>query len=428
MIHLGVERLKHYVIIGAGPAGATAAETLRKLDTDSKITAITDEEFTHYKREHIIDIVSDDKTEDELYTKGKNFYDDINVELLHAKVSKILSEKNKLVLADSSTIEYNTLLIASGGTPIVPAWSGVNLEGISTLYTLADAKKLQQFVKKSNHLVIIGGGSIALKAIPLLRKFPQKITLIEKLNHLWPCMLDRKASVLLEKKIIADNVDLLLNQEVIGFKGENGHVNSILLRNNTSIPADLVLVTIGIRVNFEYLKDSGLKTDFGIITDDYLRTNISNIYAAGDVAQVPDPLYGTPILHPTWSNAEEQGEIAAHNMVMRDKKYPGAIPLHTTRFYDLEIVAAGITQPELESQFTLRENFEEISKISVDDNFYRKFILKDDRIIGLILIEKNINRKLLKKLFKKILLKGKVLSIDKLELLKTDFDFNSILD
>lgn len=163
-----------------------------------------------------------------------------------------------------------------------------------------------------------------------------------------------------------------------------------------------------------------IKLDRGVLVDKHLRTNIPDVYAAGDVAQVPDPLFKTHTLHPTWGYAEEQGEIAAYNMAGFEKDYEGAIPLFSMDVYNLGIVTAGITQPQ--------GNFEELSRLSFHESLYRKFILQENRLIGALVIGKGLNRKLLKPLVKKAVLN--MIKVDehiKTDLLRKDFDFASVL-
>lgn len=162
--------MKQYLIIGGGPAGTTAAETLRKLDADGKITIISDEGYSFYKREHIAGLISNDRTEAELFTKGKDFYKSIKVDFVKDHVSEVSVKENQIVLGNGSVFRYDSLLIASGGKPIVPSWPGIQLEGVSTLYTLDDAKKVTKLAKEARSVVVVGGGTIAMKVIPLLRK------------------------------------------------------------------------------------------------------------------------------------------------------------------------------------------------------------------------------------------------------------------
>jgi len=411
--------MKHYVIIGGGPAGATAAETLRRLDANGKITLISDEGHPFYKREHIASLISNDRTETELYTKGKDFFKNIGVNFVKGHVSKVFTKENQVILDNGAIITYDSLLIASGGKPIAPPWPGIQLRGISTLYTLDDARKVTKLAKEAKSVVVIGGGTIAMKTVPLLRKIGLKVVLVEKMDRLWSRMFDKRASEIVKNKLEEKGAEVLLGEEVVRFESSKGKVEAVVLKSQRKVPCDLVLVTIGIQPNIEFLKDSGIKLDKGVVVNHHLRTNISNIYAAGDVAQTPDPLFETPTLHPTWGYAEEQGETAAYNMAGLDKKYEGAIPLFSMNVYDLGIVTAGITQPQ--------GDFEELSRLSTSESLYRKFVLQGNRLVGALIIERGLNRKLLKPLIKKAILNMVNVSGNKTDLLRKDFDFSQFL-
>lgn len=411
--------MKQYVIIGGGPAGATAAETLRKLDDKGEITVVSDEAYPFYKREHIAGLISNDRTEEELFVKGRDFYQKIGVNLVKGRVLKVSVKENRVLLDKGSAITYDSLLIASGGKPIVPPWPGIQLEGILTLYTLDDAKKVTKLAKEAKSVVIIGGGTIAMKAIPLLRKIGLKVSLVEKMDRLWSRMFDKRASEIVENKLKENGTKILLSEEVVEFKGKGAKVKAVVLKSQQTIPCDLVIVTIGIRPSINFLRDSMIKLDRGVLVDQHLKTNVPNVYAAGDVAQVPDPLFRTPTLHPNWSYAEEQGEIAVYNMAGFGNEYEGAVPLFSMDVYDLGIVVAGITQPQ--------GNFEELSKLSLHESLYRKFVLQDNKLIGALIIGKGLKRKLLKSLVKKAVLKMVKTDDRKIDLLREDFDFASIL-
>lgn len=411
--------MKRYVIIGSGPAGATAAETVKKLDKESKITVVTDEGYPFYKREHIAGLISGEETEEGLFEKGRDFYEKIGADFVNGHVVQVLPEKNHLILDDASDIHYDFLLIASGGKPIRPAWPGVQLEGISTLYTLDDAKKVAKLVEEAERVVVIGAGTIAMKVVPLLRKKGLKVSLVEKADRLWPTMFDKRASEVLEHRFKENDVEILLKEEVSEFEGENGKVQTVFLKSKRTLPCDLVLLAIGISLSTDFMKESGIKLDRGVLVDQHLRTSTSNVYAAGDVAQVPDPLFQAPMLHPNWGYAEEQGHIAACNMAGLEKQYEGAVSLNTMDVYDLGIVAVGNTQPQ--------GSFEELSRFSLREGTYRKFILEENRLVGALLIGKGLNRKLLKPLVQKAVLKMVNVNTVKTDLLREEVDFNSIL-
>lgn len=385
----------------------------------AKITLISDENYAYYKRSKIINLISESCTEEELFLKGKDLYEKLKIDFYHGHVTKVIPDKNQLSLDDNSILNYDFLLIASGGSPLLLPWNGVNLKGISTLYTLKDAKEVAKSACDAKNVVIIGGGSIAIKLVKNFIKVGLKVSIVEKSSHLWPIGFDRKISRIFEREFIDRGVDLYFNDEVVKFNGKNGNVESVTLKSSREIPCDLVVVTIGIRPNIEFIKDTNIKVDKGIIVDKHLRTNIPNIFAAGDVAQIRDPLYQKPILHPTWGNAKKQGKIAAENMTGNLNEYKGTIPIQTIKGFDFQAIAAGITHS--------KKSFDEISWVSFQNNFCRKFVLDDDSLVGALILGKNINKKELKPLIKKAIFNKSNISKYKTEILKEDFDINQIL-
>lgn len=407
------------MIIGGGPAGANAAEKIRTLDPLARIRLISNENYAYYKRSKIVNLISESCTEEELFLKGKDVYDKLKINFYYGNVTKVIPEKNQIVIGDKSILNYDFLLIASGGSPLLLPWEGINLKGISTLYTLRDAKEVAKSTCDAKNVVVVGGGSIAIKLVKNFMKLGIKVSIIEKSSHLWPIGFDRKISRIFEREFIDRGVNLYLNDEVVKFNGKDGKVKSVTLKSSQEIPCDLVVITIGIRPNIGFIKGTNIKVDKGIIVDKYLRTNIPNIFAAGDVAQIEDPLYKEPILHPTWGNAKKQGKIAAENMAGKIKEYKGTIPIQTIKGFDFQAIAAGITHS--------KKSFDEISWVSFQNNFCRKFVLDDNHLIGALILGKSINKKQLKPLIKKAVFNKSNISKYKTEILKEGFDFNQIL-
>ncbi|KKM99989.1 hypothetical protein LCGC14_1142260, partial [marine sediment metagenome] len=192
-----------------------------------------------------------------------------------------------------------------------------------------------------------------MKALQNFKKIGLNISIIEKTSHLWPVGFDRKVARIVEKKIKENGIHIYLNEEVLEFKGENGKLSSVVLKSGHEIPAELANISIGLKPNIDFLMDSGVKVDKGIFVDMCMRTNIRDIFAAGDVAQIYDPLYETPILHPTWGNAKKQGKIAAINMTGGTEKYKGTIPIQSVKIFGFTAIAVGITHS--------KKNYDEIS-------------------------------------------------------------------
>lgn len=408
------------MIIGGGPAGATAAGQLRKLDPESLITLVSDENYAFYKRSQIINLISNSCTEDDLFLKGKEFYDNIKINFRFGHVSKVIPENNQVMLDDGSVIDYDSLLIATGGNPRIFPWEGVNLKGVTTLYTLDDAKKVAKLACNAKNAVIIGGGSIAMKIVRNFSKIGLNISIIEKASHLWPIGFDRKVARIIEMKLKEIGVNIYLNEEVLRINGNNGLVKSVILKSKKELPADMVIITIGMKPNINFLNESKIETDKGILVDKYLRTNFPNIYAAGDVAQIEDPLYNSAILHPTWGNAKKQAKIAAKNMTGKNVEYEGTIPIQSIKVFEYKAIAAGITHSKY--------NYDEISSVSFQKGSSRKFVTNNDNLIGVLILKKNLNKKKLKPLIKKGVYHMVNVSDYKTDLLKENFNFNNLIE
>ncbi|MFW9943255.1 MAG: NAD(P)/FAD-dependent oxidoreductase [Candidatus Thorarchaeota archaeon] len=408
-----------YVIIGGGPAGTTAALEIRKRDKKGEITLISNEDYQFYKRSKILNFISASCTEDDLFTKGKKLYDENNIKFIYDPVESVFPEKKQLILKSSAIVHYDYLLIASGGNPIILPWKGVELEGIHTLYNLNDAKKVAEQACNAKKVVIVGGGAIAMKAIQNFKKIGMDISIIELSSHLWPIGFDRKVARIVEKQIKENGIHIYLEEEVVEFKGKNGKLSTVVLKSGKELQTDLVVITIGMKPNVNFLKNSDVKIDKGILVDSYMRTNVPNIYAAGDVAQIYDPLYNQPILHPTWGNAKRQGKIAARNMVGKFVKYKGTIPIQSIKIFGFTAIAVGITHS--------KKNFDEISWISFNKKLSRKFIFKNDQLLGALILGKQINKKILKPILKKLIFSKANLNEYKHLLLMEDIEFNNII-
>ncbi|KKN47663.1 hypothetical protein LCGC14_0660520 [marine sediment metagenome] len=296
----------------------------------------------------------------------------------------------------------------------------MDLEGVSTLYSLDDAKHISEIACNVKNAVIIGGGSTAMKAIQNFKKLGLNISIIEKSSHLWPIGFDRKVARIIEKKIEENGIHIYLNEEVVEFKGDNDKLTSVVLKNGKIVPAEIAVITIGIKPNIGFLENSGVKTEAGILVDENMRTNIPNIFAAGDVAQIFDPLYKKPILHPTWGNAKKQGRIAAVNMTGGNLAYKGVIPIQSIKIFGFTAIAVGITHS--------KKNFDEISWVSFEKEQCRKFVLKNNNLVGALVLGKNIDKKILKSLLKKAVSNQVNIDQYKALLLEETLDFSALFD
>ncbi|MEJ2248491.1 MAG: FAD-dependent oxidoreductase [Candidatus Lokiarchaeota archaeon] len=381
-----------YVIIGVGSAGTNAAETIRAHDKDGKVTVISDEGVPYYVREHLNRLIEGSESEQDLFEKGYDFFKTIGVNFIGDKVVRVDSSKKAVIMENGVQLQYDKLLIASGGKPIPLNVKGRELDGITTLYSLKDAKYILEQLPNIKNIVFIGGGSIALKVSPILKEMGKNITIVEKMPRILPKMLDRDASLLLEEKVENDGITVLTNEEVVEFSGMNNRIDHVILKSGIKIPADLAITIIGIRPSVDFLKTTDVKVDHGIIVDLFMKTSDNDIYAAGDVARVPDPIESFKALpHPGWGESRDEGKNAGLNMAGKPTKYPGEIRLNRMKFKKYAFISGGYLEKQDGNEIIVESG----------EEFYKKFIFDRERLVGGIILMKNFDSKKWKKWLKK---------------------------
>jgi NAD(P)H-nitrite reductase large subunit len=317
--------------------------------------------------------------------RGKNFYKELNIDLLSGvKVKKISSKKNMVEISSGIKIPYDKLLIASGSRPNFPDIPGLKLNGVFGLRTIDDAKNIAKQLVKTKNAVIIGGGLVSCKAAYSLVKRGVKVTIIVASNRLLSRMLDSDASLIIQKKAKALGIEIKFGtdvKEILGdqrkfCRGKN-EVTGVVLTDSTKINCEIVLICKGVKPNMDFLKGSGVRVDRGVIVDRYLNTNILNIYAAGDVAQAYDMLYKDNRINAMWPPAIIQGRIAGLNMSGEIILYDGLYPVNIGEFFGVPAVSLGISCPP-------QDDFEEIVINNSEGGKYKKFVLIDKKLVGYI--------------------------------------------
>ncbi|MDX9800271.1 MAG: FAD-dependent oxidoreductase [Spirochaetia bacterium] len=389
--------MRKYVIIGTGPAGTYAAQTIRENDKTGKITIISDEGREFYVREHLNKYLAGKESREDLFEKGLLFSKTIDAEFVSGCVIDIDPEQNILKMADGCIIPFDKLLIASGGKPFKLRLPGCDLKGIHTIYSLADADIIRESLKNRKNIAIIGGGSIAVKLSPVLLEMGKNVAIIERLDGIMPQVLDKDASNILKAELLNKGAEIHTGKEVTEFTGENNAVSGIILKSGEKLYCDLAVISIGIKQSIDFLKNSGIIYDKGVIVNKFMQTNYPHIFAAGDAAQTPDPLHNNiPLLHPGWGESKQQGICAGLNMSLGKTEYIGEIRLNRMSFYDISFVSGGIIEPDIDSI--------QIKNLDTDKANYLYFNFKKEKLIGGIILGRNFDSKLWKKWLKKELL------------------------
>lgn len=305
----------HYLVIGAGPAGVTACETLRDLDPDARITLIGDEPEPPYARMAIPYLLLEEINESGTYLRrSADFYAEHRIDLVRLPVVSVNPAGKVISFSNHGTMDYDRLLIATGARPVQPSIPGIDLAGVYNCWTLADARAIATRATPGTHVVLIGAGFIGCIILAALAKRGAKLTVVEQEDTMVPRMMDETAGSLLKRWCQNKSITVLTGTGVSIIERQ-GSVLSVALDNGDKLAAGLVITATGVQPNDGFLQGSHIDSDQGILVDSYLETNQAHVFAAGDVAQGRDHATGDFVVQAIQPTAVEHGRIAAANMV-----------------------------------------------------------------------------------------------------------------
>jgi NAD(P)H-nitrite reductase large subunit len=335
------------VIIGTGPAGITAAETLRSQDPTGSVVALSTEPYPPYSPAAMADhfLTGRDET---LYWKGPDVAELRGIdERREAVVIAVDVDNHEVVLRNDSRIPFEGLIIASGSKLNAPL-EGAELPGILDFKSMRMADELIGRVKRgeARTALIVGNGFIGVELSLLLADLGVDVTIIGRRPWIMPRVLDTVTAAVAQRGLIERGVKLRLGVEAKAFVG-SPNVNSVRLDDGQLLEADLIVAATGVKPHIEFLKDSPIVTDWGIHVDDSLQTSVPGIFASGDVAEARDWLTGERFVHAIFPNAVTQGELAASNLLGANLKYDGAEAMNSLKHLGIPIVAMGtIDEPD----------------------------------------------------------------------------------
>lgn len=373
-----------YVIIGGSAGGIGAVEAIREVDPIGTLTVISDEPVPQYSRPMISEYVSKEATVDTMKYRDDQFWRNNNVQTLTGRTAnKIDFTKKQVTLDGGDKIDYEKLLIATGGKPFVPRMEGGEKDGVFTFTELSSAKDIEDKLEHSKSAVVIGGGLIGVSAAEALVKRGIKVTLVELKDNILNLTLDKTASDIAEKVLTEAGVTVITGQTVqriLGRKDNEAAVGGVVMTDGKKIPCDLVVVAIGVIPRTELAKETDLKLNRGIVVDRFMRTNITEVYACGDVAEAHDFLLNENRLLPLWPLAHMGGRVAGYNMAGKQVEYEGGTVMSSLKYFDLPIIAVGNVNPEE------LDDYEVLVELKPEKTVYKKILLKDGAIVGFIFL------------------------------------------
>jgi NAD(P)H-nitrite reductase large subunit len=317
----------NYVILGAGPAGVVAAETLRKVDPDGAITLVGGEPEPPYSRMAIPYLLVGDIAEDGTYLrKADGHYAAKRIDYLQDRAEKVDPKARAVTLGSGESLGYDRLLIATGSHPVKPPIEGLDLPGVHHCWTLDDARAIASRAREGADVVLMGAGFIGCIILESLIGMGVNLTVVEAGDRMVPRMMDETAGAMLKRWCESKGVDVKTGTRVSGL-AQSGEGLSVTLDGGETLSADLVVVATGVAPNVDFLDGTGIDIDDGVRVDDHMKTSIDGIYAAGDVAQGRD-FGGGFSVHAIQPTATEHGRIAALNMAGREAAYKGSLVMN----------------------------------------------------------------------------------------------------
>ena len=368
--------MARHVIVGGGPGGMNAIETIRGYDSDASITLICNEPA--YARMALPYYVSGDVGEDHVLTGDDGYFSNLDVTTkFGSKVTSVDPGASSVTLDDGSTVAYDNLLIATGSSPHKLNIPGAAGAGVYNLWTIDDARKATAALSGDAEVAFIGAGFIGFIILNAINKIGAKAHVIELEGQVLPRMLDAQGASLVNTWLSKKGVGVSTGVSVSSIAHGGDGKKTLNLSDGSSVSADLVIMATGISANTGFLDGSGIETNQGIIVNNRCRTNHANIYAAGDVAEGPDMSSGGNAVHAIHPTAVDHGRVAGANMAGQDVEYGGSLSMNILDVCGLQCASFGVWS---------EGDHETTSIVNATRPVYRKLVWSGNTLVGAILI------------------------------------------
>ncbi|MFN6090449.1 MAG: NAD(P)/FAD-dependent oxidoreductase [Cyclobacteriaceae bacterium] len=341
--------MKHIVIIGNGISGITAARNIRKRSNDN-ITVISAETDHFFSRTALMYIFMGHLKYENTKPYEDWFWKKNRIELVKDCVEKVDSESKKLILRNRGNFKYDILIIASGSKSNKFGWPGQDLKGVQGLYSFQDLELMEQNSKGIKHAVIVGGGLIGIEMAEMLLTRKIGVTILVRENEFWSNVLPIQEANLISRHVRSHHVDLRLNTELKEIQSDgNGKVKSIVTNKGETIDCQFVGITVGVSPNIDFLKGSGIATKRGVLVNEFLETNVPDVYALGDCVERKYDLPGRRNIEQVWYTGRMMGEVVAQTICGEKAKYEPGPWFNSAKFFDIEYQTYGNVWNELKS-------------------------------------------------------------------------------
>ncbi len=341
----------HYVIIGNGVAGMTAANILRNRDDEAKISIVSSESDHFFSRTALMYVASGQLSEQCVEPFERDHYERMKFDRVRDRVTQLLAPNKTLRLASGNTLTYDRLLIASGSVGIMIPWPGHDLDGVGHFITWQDLDWLREKMRSAKRAVIVGGGLIGIETAEVLLTAGIDVTFLIREDYYWPIALDENEGTIVAEHMRHHGCDVRLKTEMKEIRGKEGKVVGVTTLDGEQIDCEMVVITVGVRPQTDWLKESEIELDErgGIVVNDFLETNQPDVLAAGDCTSV---VWFNGVRRPEqlWYTSRDQGKIAGQNLAGARQVYTRGTFYNSAKFFDIEYTTAGLINFNLDGE------------------------------------------------------------------------------
>ena len=368
-----------YAIIGCSAAGISAIEAIRSKDKKSTITVIADENKPLYSRCLISYLLAGTISSDKLWYRPDSFFKENKVDAhLGVKAEKIDIDKKEISIGKDKKVKFDKLLIATGGTPKMEQIPGVDKKGVFPLRTIDHAMEIQKMLGKVKKVAVLGGGLIGLRAAYALNNNKKEVTVFVRSSQILSQIIDKDSADIMQRYIESKGIKIATGRYAKEIAGKSS-VEGVILDDGSKYDCELVIIGKGVSPNIDIAKNAGLKTNWGIIANEEMRTSNIDIFTAGDAAESSDIALEETSINAIWPAACEQGRIAGLNMTGDKVSYDGTIAMNSIEFFGLPVISIGITKPK-------KDIYEEIVKKDEAKNIYKKIVTRSNIVVGAVFL------------------------------------------
>lgn len=385
-----------HLIVGNSAAGLAAAEAIRETSDDASVLIVGAEPYPAYGRPLISYMIEGKTDRDKIWLKDEGYYERLGFKTLLGPQFKVVgldAPKHRALLENGDDVAYGKCLLATGSVPFMPPIEGLDKgSNVYSFMTLDDAEQLWKAAKemfadakssgRRTRVVVIGAGLIGLKAAEAISGYADEVLVLELAPRILPAVLDEQGAAILQGRLAEEGIVCMPGVSAERLVLKDGKVAKAMLTDGRCVDCDIVVAAVGVRPNSSLATDAGAEQGRGLICSSTMQTTLPDVYAAGDIVQVTDVLDGSTHPLALWPNAVQQGRLAGLHMASSPDAHPysGGFAVNAVDFFDASLLTCGVINPPDDGGYDV--------KVVANGDEYAKYVIKDGRLYGYILLNK----------------------------------------